>query len=104
MTIPEINAHLKSYHEAGKKIFVTSSFQTHSIPLLHILKQHMFRLMFFFQYTGFHFPETLLFRDEVTKLLDLSLIDVHPQVSKINQKNADGQFYFVSDPDYSPVT
>jgi len=38
MTIREIEDQLDLYLAADKNIFVTSSFQTHSIPILHILR------------------------------------------------------------------
>ncbi len=100
MTLREIHLQLRHYHDAGKKIFVTSSFQTHSIPLLHILSQSGVPVDVLFINTGFHFPETLAFRDEVVELLKLKLINVRPLLSKAEQKNSEGQFYFVSDPDY----
>lgn len=100
MTIGEIQEKLRNYHGEGKKIFVTSSFQTHSIPLLHILSRSGLPFDVLFINTGFHFPETLAFRDEVAALLNLNLINIRPLLSKIQQKNSEGQFYFVSDPDY----
>lgn len=81
-------------------MFVTSSFQTHSIPLLHILSRVAEDIDVLFINTGFHFPETMSFRDEVAELLGLNLIDVYSLVPKSQQKDADGQLYFVSDPDY----
>ena len=100
MTIEEIQNQLNKYKTSGKKIFVTSSFQSHSIPLLHILSQAGVEIDVLFINTGFHFPETLSFRDEVVDLLKLKLVDVKPIVSKSQQRNADNQFYFVTDPDY----
>ena len=100
MTLREINLQLRHYHDAGKRIFVTSSFQTHSIPLLHILSRSGVPLDVLFINTGFHFPETLAFRDEVVALLNLNLINERPILSKAEQRNSEGQFHFVSDPDY----
>ena len=100
MTVPEIEKKLLEYHQASKKMFITSSFQTHSIPLLHIISCANVPIDVLFIQTGFHFPETFRFKDEVATLLNLNVIDVLPEVSKVNQKDADGQFYFVSDPDY----
>ena len=39
MTTEEINSQIQSYKAANKKVFITSSFQTHSIPILHILSK-----------------------------------------------------------------
>jgi phosphoadenosine phosphosulfate reductase len=100
MTLKEIHNQLDKYKRLGKKLFVTSSFQTHSIPLLHILSQAEIEFDVLFLNTGFHFPESISFRDKVVELLGLKLINVRPLVSKFNQKDCDGQFYFVTDPDY----
>jgi len=100
MKVQEIHNQLKKYGEEGRKMFVTSSFQTHSIPLLHILAQSEVKVDVLFINTGFHFPETVSFRDEVSELLGLNLIDVRSQVPKSQQKDGNGQLYFVSDPDY----
>lgn len=100
MIVNEIVDQLKRYQASGKKIFVTSSFQTHSIPLLHILKTSKVNIDVLFINTGFHFPETVTFKDEVKKLLDLNIIDVRSQVPKNLQKDEEGHFYFASDSDY----
>jgi len=100
MTISEIEQQLKRYKQAGKKMFVTSSFQTHSIPLLHILSEIDVAVDVMFLNTGFHFPETVRFRDEIVELLNLNLVQVRSLVPKSQQRDAQGQLYFVSDPDY----
>jgi len=100
MNVGEIHNKLREYKKKGKKLFVSSSFQTHSIPLLHILMESGVDIDVVFINTGFHFPETMIFRDEVTKLLGINLIDIHPLVSKHLQKDVEGQFHFVADPDY----
>lgn len=100
MILQEIHKQLDKYALSGKKIFVSSSFQTHSIPLLHILSTSKINVDFLFINTGFHFPETLSFRDQIAKLLEIEVINVTPLVSKSQQKDAKGQFYFISDPDY----
>ncbi len=100
MKVEEIKSKLLEYKNDGKKIFATSSFQTHSIPLLHILSTSGVDIDILFINTGFHFSETLSFRDEVTELLGLHVIDVKSVIPKIQQKSSDGQFYFLTDPDY----
>ncbi len=100
MTVREIQEQVRLYHEQGKRIFVSSSFQTHSIPLLHILSQSKVEIDVLFIDTGFHFAETLAFRDRITELLGLQLINVRPLVSKKHQLDEEGRFFFVSDPDY----
>jgi len=100
MTVEEIQNHIGAYTTSGKKMFATSSFQTHSIPMLHIISKIDKKIPIYFINTGFHFPETLKFRDQVANLLDLNLIDLHSMVPRIQQKNEQGNFYFTSDPDH----
>lgn len=54
-------------------MFVTSSFQTQSIPLLHLLVRCDLGIEILFLETGFHFPETIQFRDEVATLLGIQI-------------------------------
>ena len=100
MTVEEIHKQLEKYHSKGKRLFITSSFQTHSIPLLHVISRSRVDIDVMFINTGFHFPESINFRNEVVDLLGLNLVDVKPLITKTHQKDEYGQFYFVSDPDY----
>ena len=100
MTVTDIHRQLKKYQSANKKVFVTSSFQTHSITLLHILSTSGVDIDVLFINTGFHFPETVSFKDTISELLQVKVIDVRSQVPKSLQKDEDGHFYFASDSDY----
>jgi phosphoadenosine phosphosulfate reductase len=100
MIIEEIEKQLNAYTNSGKKMFATSSFQTHSIPMLHIVSKIDKTIPIYFINTGFHFPETLKFRDQVADLFNLNLVDLHSMVPRIQQKNEFGNFYFTSDPDH----
>lgn len=95
--IAEQVAALKSQ---GKTLFASSSFQTHSLPMLHVLSRIDPDIPVYFIQTGFHFPETLRFRDEVAQAFGLNVINVESSVPKIQQRNSRGNFYFTSDPDY----
>ncbi|HLP13692.1 MAG TPA: phosphoadenylyl-sulfate reductase [Flavobacteriales bacterium] len=100
MLTAEIEEQLNSYTQKGKKMFATSSFQTHSIPMLHIISTINPNIPIYFINTGFHFPETLLFRDYVTRQLKLNLVDLHSMVPRLQQRDGMGNFYFTSDPDH----
>ena len=100
MTVGNIKKYIENYKKEGLKIFITSSFQTHSIPLLHIISEIDKRIPVMFINTGYLFPETLQFRDYITELLNLNLVNISPKVSKINQKDCDGNLLFTSDPDH----
>ena len=70
----KIDRALRAYRSRGQRLVVSSSFQTHSLPLLHLLQELQPGLPVAFLDTGYHFPETLTFRDEVVARLDLNLI------------------------------
>ncbi len=57
---------------------VTSSFQTQSLPLLHMIADLRPRLRVFFIDTGMHFWETLLFRERIETELGLNVVDLYP--------------------------
>jgi phosphoadenosine phosphosulfate reductase len=99
MNIEQIAERIESYKSEGKKLFLTSSFQTHSIPLLHIISNIDKSIPVMFINTGYLFPDTLRYRDQVTKLLGLSLINIKSLVSRNLQRNEDGNLFFTSDPD-----
>ncbi len=100
MTIENIKKQIERYKKEGLKIFVTSSFQTHSIPLLHILSKIDNSIPVIFINTGYLFPETLIFRDKITKELGLKLINITSSISRIYQKDHLGNFLFTSNPDH----
>lgn len=100
MNFNEIKEQIEVYQSQGKRLFATSSFQTHSIPMLHLLSRIDKSIPVLFINTGFHFPETMSFRDQVKEQLGLNLIDVRSLVSRNLQRDTKGQFYFASDPDY----
>lgn len=62
-----------AYNQYRSRLVVTSSFQTHSIPLLHMVSLHAPDIEVVFLDTGFHFAETIRFRDHVVNLLRLRL-------------------------------
>lgn len=88
------------YKAEGKKIFTTSSFQTHSLVLLHMLSRIDKDIPVYFMNTGYHFPETLAFRDEVSRSFGLNTVDLRPLTPKNMQKDSLGKLLFTSDPDY----
>lgn len=96
----EIESYLQQYMDEGKQFFASSSFQTHSIPMLHILNNIAPNFPVYFIDTGFHFPETLEFRDRVAHQLNLNLINHSGETPLMNQLTSDQRFYFQSDPGF----
>jgi phosphoadenosine phosphosulfate reductase len=99
MTEDEIADQILAFRKEGKEIFVSSSFQAHSIPLLHMVGRIDPSIPVVFLNTGFLFAETLEFRDQVVDLLGLNLIEVCSDIPKSQQRDTSGLFFFQSDPD-----
>ncbi|MCZ7540166.1 MAG: phosphoadenylyl-sulfate reductase [Anaerolineae bacterium] len=60
------------------RLAVTSSFQTQSVSLLHLISQVCPQVPVLFLDTGYHFPETLAFRDELIARFRLTVQVVRP--------------------------
>jgi phosphoadenosine phosphosulfate reductase len=96
----EVKEAIAGFLTEGKKLFVGSSFQSHSIPLLHIVRSISRDIPVYFIDTGFHFPETITYKEQIAAQLDLNVISTRSIVCKRLQCDADGAFYFASDPDH----
>ena len=88
------------YVDQGLKLFTSSSFQTHSMVLLHILSKYKAPIPVYFINTGYHFPETIAYKDTMAGFLDMEVIDIQSSTSKNMQKDSRGRLLFASDPDY----
>ena len=98
--LDEIRLNLNDYKARGLKVFATSSFQSHSIPMLHIISKIDNTIPIYYLNTGYLFPETIAFKDELAALLKLNFYSLSSSVSKSQQKDGNGQLLFASDPDY----
>lgn len=74
-------------------IAMTSSFQTQSVPLLHIVAQVAPQLPIFFLDTGFHFPETLEFRDRLAQEWGLNVQILTPEMGHTEFKRTHDNLY-----------
>ncbi len=70
-----------TYHMFGTRAIATSSFQSQSLPLLHMISKVSPDLKVIFIDTGYHFSETLSFMDHVRELLHLNLEIIRPEIS-----------------------
>jgi len=95
-----IKEKLARYKQEGKSIFTSSSFQSHSLVMLHIISRIDPTIPVYFINTGYHFPETIEFRDQVTELFGLNTIDLKSDVPKHMQRDSEGRLLFTSDPDH----
>ena len=89
MNIDDIQKQIELYKNQNKKLFATTSLQTQSIVLLHILKTIDRSIPVYFINTGFHFPETMKFREQVSKELDIDILIIDPSISKHLQQEID---------------
>jgi len=59
------------------QIVLSSSFQTQSLPLLHMASQIRRDILIFFLDTGYHFWETLMFREQLASQWHLNILDLY---------------------------
>ncbi|WP_251923643.1 phosphoadenylyl-sulfate reductase [Salinibacter ruber] len=69
-----------TWNTFGDDAAATSSFQSQSVPLLHLISQHVPDLPILFLDTGFHFPETLEFRDQLIEEFGLNVRSPEPRL------------------------
>jgi phosphoadenosine phosphosulfate reductase len=100
MTFEEIKLQLSKYKSEGKSLFTTSSFQSHSLVLLHIISRIDRDIPVIFINTGYHFPATVAFKDEVASQFGLKTTDLHSSTPKYMQRDSEGRLLFTSDPDH----
>jgi 3''-phosphoadenosine 5''-phosphosulfate sulfotransferase (PAPS reductase)/FAD synthetase and related enzymes len=59
---------LEAFQLNGQSCFLSTSFQSNSVVLLHLLTGIDPELPVYFINTGYHFPETLAFRDTLVSV------------------------------------
>jgi phosphoadenosine phosphosulfate reductase len=59
------------------QIAMSCSFQTQSMPLLHMATRNRRDLLIFFLDTGYHFWDTLIFREQVASKWKLNVLDLY---------------------------
>ncbi len=98
--IKRIGDKIESLKADNKKVISSSSFQSHSIPLLHLISLVDNSIPIYFLNTGFHFAETIAFKNEVSELLDLNTINLNSATEKLFQKDTHGRFFYTSETSY----
>ncbi len=98
--VEQIKRKIIAYQNKGLKLFSTSSFQSQSLPLLHILSGIKPQIPVYMLNTGFLFPESIAYKNQLVKLLDIQVIELRPETPKNLQKDSLGNLLFVSDPDH----
>lgn len=81
---------LREHLEHAQRASVTSSFQAEDVVVLHMALQIQPRIPVLFLETGYHFPETLAYRDRIAAEWDLNLINVEPEITVAEQESRFG--------------
>ncbi|MCD4738049.1 MAG: phosphoadenylyl-sulfate reductase [Anaerolineae bacterium] len=81
------------------RVVASSSFQTQSVPLLHMISRVCPEMPVIFIDTGFHFPETLEFRELLQAHLGLNIVIAQPELSKNDFVLEYGEELYRRDPD-----
>jgi phosphoadenosine phosphosulfate reductase len=103
LNIEELNSQLKglepsmilkwAWEKFSPNIVATSSFQTQSVPLLHMVSLAVPDLPILFLDTGFHFPETLFFRDQLAEEFGIDIRSIRPTIGKDGFRQKYGELY-----------
>lgn len=88
---------IEKYKREGRRMFTTSSFQSHSLVLLHILSRIDRSIPVVFINTGYHFPETIAFRDQIAKEFGMNVNDLKSMTPRNMQKDSMGRLPYASD-------
>jgi len=83
---------------AYSSLCLTSSFQSQSIPLLHMVSLVIPEVPIIFLDTGFHFQETIQFKEELTEKFGLNVIDIVTKIGHDGFRYQYGNLYEL-DPD-----
>lgn len=70
------------------RLAIATSFQSSGLVLLHMLRDIRHDLPLLFLNTGFHFPETLEFRNKIVELWDLNLVDLRGKHGSVEGQTA----------------
>ncbi len=95
-----IHNRLKEFAKDDNKMFITSSFQTHSIPMLHIITRVIPGIPVYFLNTGFHFPETIVYKNLITSIYNLNTTDLESDIPKSAQRDRNNSFHYSNNTDY----
>jgi phosphoadenosine phosphosulfate reductase len=72
---------------------VTSSFQAECVVLVHMLIARRPRIPVLFLDTGYHFSETIAFRDQLAAKWNLNLVALMPKLTVVQQESQFGILY-----------
>ena len=73
-----------------ENICVTSSFQAEDMVVVHLVREFLPRIPVLFLETGYHFPETIEYRDRMAAEWNLNLVVVEPVQTVAEQESQFG--------------
>ena len=79
--------------ESGNAPCVTCSFQAEDMVVLHLVRERIPDIPVLFLETGYHFAEVYAYRDEMTALYGLNLVNVMPKQTVPEQEAQFGLLY-----------
>lgn len=74
----------------AQNVCVTSSFQAEDVVVLHMVREILPQVPVLFLETGYHFAETLVYRDRMAAEWNLNLINVLPERTVAEQESEFG--------------
>ncbi|MDZ7681360.1 MAG: phosphoadenylyl-sulfate reductase [Fodinibius sp.] len=77
-----VDARIAQVFNSFKNVLFTSSFGTTSAVLLHLVSRIKPNCPVYFIDTGYHFEETLAYKERMTRLLDLNVVELRPRPSE----------------------
>lgn len=86
----EAKSFLREQLAQSTNVCVTSSFQAEDVVVLHMVRETLPDVPVLFLETGYHFPETLAYRDEMTAAWGLNLVNVLPEKTVAEQEGLFG--------------
>ncbi len=99
-TIEILRENIQIFKDEGRKIYLSSSFQTQSVPLLHILSVTFPEIPVLFIDTGFLFAETYEFKNQLERDLGLNVITVRSRRDYAQQRTESGLFLYSESVDH----
>lgn len=86
-------AFLREHLQGAKDACVTSSFQAEDVIVLHMVRAILPEVPVLFLETGYHFAETLAYRDRIATEWNLNLVNVVPEHTVAEQESQFGILY-----------
>jgi phosphoadenosine phosphosulfate reductase len=88
-----------TWQQFQPKVILTCSFQHDGVVLAHMLRDIAPDVPVVFINTGFHFPETLAYRDEIKRRFGIELLELQPIMPREQFAAEHGLDLYARDPD-----